>query len=418
MTDQQRIENTHINRRKRRHFETEEGIKSSGSIISYHHYYIVYIKSNNQHIETFTVSKFNSSKDANKAASDLAKRLNDSKDNTSKCTYSVRERHYYQFRLKKPKQCKSFNLKDFANNKENAYKAAVEYERKRLDEFYPRIVPMVSIEHQQLIASFCDGDGCISIVKSECKSRKSGAIRYSYLPAVQFSQSQNNGEPDILKFIQNTYSCGRLYSVPPTLNHRRQWKLAYHGDTCSTLLEHLAAHCILKANQANIAIQCWKDLYNRDFTKCEEYFQAISKLKDEYQEVKINETRITPQWLCSFFDAEGTVGVYKKKNQPGCYFLQLGFAQKSSIAILESIQKYYKNQLETTGSIGKKEGILIYAGKNAAAIIDDLLKATSIVKKQQLQIAKRFYDLTERRDQEAAEERKMIEIDLKQLKRL
>lgn len=418
MTEKESTKNlTKSNRRKRRYIETEEGVKFAGSSITYRHRYAVFANST-KYIKGFNVRKFNSVEEAKKAACDLIKSCTESQDvKIRNQKYTLREEHYYVFLLTNPKECKHFSVKDFNNNKDDAHKAVIEYEKQRLMELHPPLAARsapVSIEHQQFMAGFCDGDGMIRIVKSEYKNKNNS--KYTYSPFVQFSQSQDSEIPEILNLIQNIYSYGRTLSCPRNGNKRKAWKLIYYSQFCTELLQHLAAHCILKANQAKIALQCWNDIDNGDFSKCEDYYQTLTKLKDEYQEVKIDEKRINPHWLCGFFDAEGCVGVYRQ-NRTGSYGLQLHFAQKSSPALLEAIQRYYTTQVETTGSISKEKDTLRYYSSNARPIMHDLLKCNPIVKRRQLEIAQKFFEITGKADEEAREKRKQISMELKRLKR-
>lgn len=369
-----------------------ERIEYGGSIGYFNYFYFSIDKKQ----KYFHTDEFPSRKDAENAANEcLNKSIKDNNIKNNK--HSVREEDYYICTVNK--KSKRFNVKDYPN-RETAFEAANEHQKKRSAELnLDRKIPAISIstELKQYIAGFLDGDGCIT-------------LRYhkGYDVRVTFGQSEEKGIPEILNIIKNIYG-GSITRQTRKVNNRQAWILEIHQENTYVMLTHLAQYCVLKAKQAEVALQCRKDLLAGDHSKCDEYIQTVKRMKDEYQATEFDTKRITQHWLCGFFDAEGTVGVWAQS-------LKVSFAQKSCVILLHEIDEYYRKKYNFRGRLRIK-GEICYGSDNAYKVVCDLLESgVCVVKKEQLLLAKRFWELKLGKKKSTRAERFQIEEQIRKLK--
>lgn len=255
-----------------------------------------------------------------------------------------------------------------------------------------------------------------------CEKRKQ-AFReneYVYTLIVCFIQAQDSGVPEVLNIIRSNYG-GRIHERPPAKDdtqRRTRWALVIERNegNLTMLLMHLSKHCVLKSKQAAIALNFLNDLNNGNVDKFEEYYNEMKRLKEliEYRKVEIDTTRITPNWLAGFFDAEGSVAVYNRS-------LRLVFTQKSSLSLLRAINNYFQSKHHVHGWIHEKDSyFLVYCSRSAAIVIEDLLMASPTVKRKQLELAKRYQQLQSlingKRQKNTKKERDEIAQELVRLK--
>lgn len=386
----------------------EKQILYAGQVNFVHQYIYEFKNKQKRHQKTFWVPKFNSEAEAKQAAKNYGTEYcrKNGITNIQGCVY---ERQAYVYRMTTPKEYKEFNVKNYSS-KEETYKVALTSQKKRSSELnLDKQVGMkdVTIEQQQMISGFFEGDGSVAVKKK--RSRTVG--QYDYLLRICFAQSCNKCVPPILRNIQELYG-GILSHKPAYEKYRKQWLLDINGRFAIKLLEHLNNHCMLKLPQIKIALRFVSDISTGDMRKCEEYYQVLQKMKEksEYLKVDIDESRLNSMWLVGFWCAEGSVGVYADT-------LSLSFSQHSSINLLHAIQTYYTTHFGLGGHI-HMQGCLYYSSNQAAIIVDSFLLCNPQMKKDQLELAKRFIEIRTRNNPEALEERQMIAIEMKQLKKL
>lgn len=301
--------------------------------------------------------------------------------------------------------------------KENCKLIAEEYRRRKSDELGKtrKIVKpdSIPIQIRQQISGFFDGDACILI-----KTKTKNGNESSWI-AIEFAQSQNNGIPEILKFIQYYYG-GLIYSCNPTTKkkNRTQHKLRLSGIFAFALLEHLIDHCVLKLPQVQLVKQY--------LDKKVELADALSTLKrlktmSEYRKVNIDETRLTHAYIGGLWNAEGTVGIYHvKSKKTRVYRPSVAIIQKQSHALLHSINRVFnsKGTVTTTTAHHVIFGTIIHCANFLTAISDFVIGC----KKDQLVIARTYCDWAQARTghMTTSEKQKIYEwsVKLKKLKKL
>ena len=131
------------------------------------------------------------------------------------------------------------------------------------------------------LAGFFDGDGCVSIAKSQT------TISPTYALTVIFTQADG----PFLEYWQRRTGLGNVYerSLKSNRSPRHpgfQWRMS-HKDSIK-FLKKIFGHVALKKDQVQLALEfaklpsaCWgsKGVPPRITQKREEYKQALSKLK-------------------------------------------------------------------------------------------------------------------------------------------
>lgn len=381
-----------------------ERVEHAGSIGYINYYYFAIIRNGKRYAKYFHLDEFPSPKEAENAAKEcLEKYIKDNDVKNNKC--SVTHIEYYMFTLDQKasqvKEDKKFHVKNYPN-REAAFQAVTEYQKKRsaelnLDHKIPAID--LSPEMKQMIAGFLDGDGCIN-------------LRYhkSYDVRVNFGQAEDKQIPEILQIIKNIYGGSITKRKTLKRNDRQMYILEIQQENIYVMLTHLAQYCVLKAKQAEIALQCCRDLLADDKSKCDGYIEVVKRLKDEYQATEFDTNRITQQWLAGFFDAEGCIGVWGQS-------LKISFSQTSCVILLHEIDEYYRKKFGFRGRLRIK-GEIVYCSANAYSVINDLLESdVCVVKKEQLLLAKRFWELKLGKNKKTKAERRDIEAQIRKFKK-
>lgn len=396
---------TEVKRRKRKYGEINgEKVRYAGCLRYVNNYTVRFEGNGNRKITSFSIEKYKSDENAKEAAIEYANKYKEEKK-LSKDGRILKE-EYYEFQIMRPKrESKKFYVRNFTS-KEEAEHAALTHQMNRSNALR-RCKPLgeinISVEDQRKMAAWVDGDGCIHITRSK-HPHIPNTLRYQV--SVSVAQSCDTKIPSIIKIIQERYA-GRIYTKPRKGNVRKIWEVKISENIA--LLESLEKYCALKYRQATLALACSREVRRE---KCDEYYQDLKRSKKlyVYETIAIDRSRITPDWIGSFFDAEGTVGVYHRK-------LVVSYAQKSSQRLLKAIEEYHYERCKIRGIV--YEGKLKYNGRMAAIIVDDLLSVQScIIKRPQLELAKRFMILQKEGNAESEEEKEHIVTEMKRLKRL
>jgi intein/homing endonuclease len=242
------------------------------------------------------------------------------------------------------------------------------------------LVQPIPEEVQDYISGLVDGDGCIEMNRKTI--------------TVSIGQSGTLKEaPKVLQFMRKWFG-GSLKISKSYLKKHPTWRPSYKlRITCREemiiLLTFLERKCALKSPQAKIALVYTLDRgraisegkeYDTIYAKTKTTLTSMKKL-EAYQNVPIIANRITKAWLAGFFDAEGCVMF------PMCLKAQV--TQKQSPLILKTIKI-----LRKCGAIHGIEYVVY--GKYAEQFLKDILPF-SIVKKEQIEIALRIFELQQER---------------------
>lgn len=176
----------------------------------------------------------------------------------------------------------------------------------------------------QVVAAIFDGDGCVRVIKNKI--------------LVRFAQSSRVGPPLMLTEIKKRYGgslCQKGQPLKPS--HRPSFQLDISGDKDDAIVNDLLAYSILKRNQVQLAATVTKQ-------NMHEVSLSLSNMKKlhAYQNVPIDEKKITAQYVAGFFMAEGCVSVSEKKKQNG-FAVELKFTQKSSQKLLLALNSFFGN---------------------------------------------------------------------------
>jgi hypothetical protein len=192
------------------------------------------------------------------------------------------------------------------------------------------------------ISGFFDGDGSISIEKF-----KNGG----YTVRVKLFQSNlayidalHSKYPFLHKSTQTRKRPGRI-----------EYSLRASGYKILPLLKELESGTILKYEQVLLCIK----FLNTNPSDCEkeEIYNQLKQLKKE-SNIKPYE-RLSIPYLCGFFDAEGSIGLYTRG-------LRVKVTQKSDFTILKHIANMYNN----TNRIDNYA--VCFYGQNCKSILEDL----------------------------------------------
>ena len=178
-------------------------------------------------------------------------------------------------------------------------------------------------------------------------------------------------------------------------NQRLGHDLILSGASCTLILTQLVQHCVLKRGQAELALEYLTKLQtNRQQPDWHDYELKVAiqlssmKTLAAYNAVSVEpvQTRLTPAYLAGFFDAEGSIGVYKRPAKgPNQFSHSVCFAQKNSDALLRAILVYFDDR----GSLHNGQAII------ARGAIRDVLQAMLphlIVKKSQAALCLQYLD--------------------------
>jgi len=181
---------------------------------------------------------------------------------------------------------------------------------------------MISDEVHQYIAGFFDGDGSISCTSETLQ--------------IKFHQSQNDGVPPVLVFIQKHYggmlqARVRKYRLQSRVEHTLLIRASNNYAVAGFLvkfasLKYLHAQMALEWNGAAGNVVSKKQISER---------LKIAHTQDKYHLVEIDQARLTDSYLAGLFDADGSIGAYT-------HDLSVTFAQKSSTLLLECIQNVFQ----------------------------------------------------------------------------
>lgn len=218
----------------------------------------------------------------------------------------------------------------------------------------------IPIGLQHWLMGFMDGDGCI-------RQNNSNTI-------VSVYQSSNNDDPppSLLIFhlcFGGFIKKGKSRSRGKIRPNKPEWAWNIFGKESKQILEMIVNHGNLKAPQARLALEALSKnrspILSKQIKLTKEdanfYTKAISAAKKNYQNVEIDKTKITKEYIYGFFCAEGNIQV-----STGTTAIIIKFTQFNSSNLLEAIK-------EKLGNIGTVDfGRLLICGDNAIKILKEM----------------------------------------------
>ena len=194
----------------------------------------------------------------------------------------------------------------------------------------------VSHEKCEYIASFCDGDGMITI-------RKNSATAVVAL----YQSSGNDAAPPVLIEIQRLLGgallCGKMRKSKP------EWRLLWQGAHCRPMLELMVKFGVVKKPQARIALDVLNKVEELGAGKVKPIAERkqIALLKKQTEALKISANQLTIPYVAGLFDAEGYVGFQASSNR-----WMLKIAQLTCSPLLHALQTYYNaGYVDPTGAV-------------------------------------------------------------------
>lgn len=170
----------------------------------------------------------------------------------------------------------------------------------------------IPLEVKQFIAGFIDGDGCITLIQPRDDRNKP-------CPIVMVNQAKDSSVPEELEYVQKFYG-GTITESQRVVKRRRYWQLNIRRqeDVVKILLD-LKKHCVIKNRQAEAALDYL--LEGRDRHKY--YAEKLLGLKKAYSSIVPDASRFCAPYLAGIFAAEGSVGLYQRKDRPNGNGLKL-----------------------------------------------------------------------------------------------
>jgi len=189
-----------------------------------------------------------------------------------------------------------------------------------------------------------DGDGCISL---------SSPSRHPHLlsATLVFSQSQNDGIPDILLWIQARIG-GQLTALKPKDEDQKipHQLFVHHLPTVLQIIGHLRNYVTLKMPQLEYMYRLLMRPWKFTVKDAKRHVVNMDHMKTLacYQTVKIDPSRLTTPYLAGLVESEGCIGIYPDD----VYFkVIVSITQISSPKLLEAIQRLHPRTCVTSGRI-------------------------------------------------------------------
>jgi len=184
--------------------------------------------------------------------------------------------------------------------------------------------PALSIADRQFIAGFLDGDGSVKMPKQSY-----GLVHPC--PFVDASQSYNAGAPPELVHIRSLLG-GTIHQVTSTKgNQRAQWHLTINSvEGATAALECIEKHGIVKREAASFALAYLRN-GRKDPVGTRVHLSAATR---NYQDIVIDEDRLTDAYLAGLFMAEGHVAMRASRGE-----IYASITQKGCIRLLHAIVK-------------------------------------------------------------------------------
>ncbi len=283
-----------------------------------------------------------------------------------------------------------------------AKEAAEDYMRQQSNHLgiTTRRIADVPEDFRRYMAGFCDGDGCISL----------HIQNNSHTVQVEFGQSRNESIPPVLNRLQSYYGGGITSNTKAKRRRtwqRTAWRLIIHGHHAEKILIDLVNFCVLKHQQAEIALNCVRARGNMTYDFKTSQTQ-LCLLKNEYMKAELQASQISLPFLAGFFDAEGYIGL------TSTLCLRAMIAQKSCPPLLYMITAFLST-LGVSSSVDKDEKVVVLYGGEVDKLCKLLLPFV-IVKKPQLKLGIEFRALQLNNDK--SDRKKEISAEMKRLKRV
>jgi hypothetical protein len=205
-------------------------------------------------------------------------------------------------------------------------------------------------EIKQMCCGFVDGDGYLSITKD-------------HQAVVSISQSCDSQEPSELVFIRSYYGGVLFLNRKAMGNKRQKWVLDIKRRTqLLPFLKDIVEYCMLQSAHAIVILQ-WLHSDRKNLKDVANSLKNMHTLA-YYQQIKIDETRITHPYIGGLFGADGCCVV-----NPDGYSVSVRscIAQVKSPALLRSIQSFFG-----FGSIAKDMKYWICCGTNAITFLQEI----------------------------------------------
>jgi len=230
------------------------------------------------------------------------------------------------------------------------------------------VAEYISDTEKRWICGFCDGDGSLLLGISK---NKDGSFRLT--PEIMFAQSQNDGIPVVLLKIQELYG-GCLKKIKPKYN----WQRFMHRlcikrkENVIGILNILIQFSALKYNQAEY-LKCILNVESSfpTFKVANEKINILKCMHHSYNQVKIDESRLTQEYIGGLFDAEGCIYLSKKGK------FTVSITQKGSPVLLQKIAQQYNGKLRL------RQDEVEWWYKNAKSILE-ILKSNCFGKLNQV----------------------------------
>jgi hypothetical protein len=206
-----------------------------------------------------------------------------------------RKLNKWQFQLKKRNVCATFSSKKDAKRYQTTLSDQLGENKVRFLS-YADIGIHIPNDIVQICCGFIDGDGCIRLT-----------VNHGYgMLEISISQSCSSGIPQELLFIRKYYGGGNIKhdANPKNENQRQHWKLRISRQTqVLRLLRDMAMHCVLKADQARVALE-WQDNGRKNPLECKAILHSMNQ-KPSYQKVQIDSSRLNLPYISGLFVADG-----------------------------------------------------------------------------------------------------------------
>lgn len=233
----------------------------------------------------------------------------------------------------------------FANSDEG-YTAALDFQRNKSDEVgltRKFTFSLLTPEKEAYLAGFFDGDGCIQVLDG-------GLVMHVA------QSSSDDKEPPVLIEFQRYFGGVVCLAAKRTNVQRAQFSWRVNGELGMRLVRIVAARGVVKRPQAELVIKAIQQRGHPNLkirlNDPKSVQKQIKKMKHEYGQVPIIQSRINTAWLAGFFDADGCV---MWDHTP-----EVQWTKKKCKQLIKSIRKTVNS-----GSITKDKRSVLLCGEDA-----------------------------------------------------